>query len=101
MLRPGSYHNAHRHSCSGCKNSVQRSDEACDNKGESDTQHREGDGESGTPVAVCLRQDIACSNIEQKASKEAQVIRQSKGGNPEEHGEDGTSHRCCCISKQQ
>ena len=47
------------------------SDEARDNKGENDTQHREGEGESGTLVAVCLRQDIACSNVEQKAGKEA------------------------------
>src|SRR5438094_7646891 len=83
----------------GSKNGC--SDEARDNKGENDTQYGEDEGENGTLVAVCLRQDIACSNVEQKAGKEAQVVRQSNGGNREEHGGDGTSHWCCCVSQQQ
>jgi hypothetical protein len=44
------------------------SDEARDNKGENDTQHRVGEGENGTLVAVCLRQDIACSEIKEEAT---------------------------------
>src|SRR5262249_30446625 len=77
------------------------SDEARDDKGENDTQHGEGEGESGTLIAVCLWQDITCSNVEQEAGKEAQVIRQSNGGNPEEYGGDGTSHRCYRVCQQQ
>ncbi len=80
---------------------VNFSDKARDDKGENDAQHGEGEGGSGTPVAVCLRQDIARADIEQKASKEAQVVRQSNGGNPEEQSGDGTSHRCCCLLMQQ
>src|SRR5689334_21221142 len=68
------------------------SDQARDGKGENDTQHREGQGERGTLVAVCLRQDIARPNVEQEASKEAEVVRQSNGGNREEHGGDGAGH---------
>ncbi len=51
----------------------QRLDKARNDKGENDSQHREDQGESGTLVAVCLRQDIACSDVEQKTGKEAHV----------------------------
>src|SRR5207237_3071108 len=77
------------------------SDEARDNKGEDDAQYGEDEGESGTLIAVCLRQDIACSNVEQKAGKEAQVVGQSNGRNCEEHSGDGTSHRCPRVNQQQ
>src|SRR5215467_2102539 len=78
-----------------------RLDQARDDKGENDSKHCEGEGESGTPVAVCLRQDIACPNVEQEAGKEAQVVRQSNGGNREEHGGDGTGHWCYRVGQQQ
>ena len=48
-----------------------RSDQARDDKGENDSKHCESQGESATLVAVCLRQAIACSNVEQEAGKEA------------------------------